>query len=233
MAIASSHCHFLKNIMKRYLFQLLTLFLVCSLASFYVPPEASLSLGLLSLAATGEYSTNALACITTLTFDKNCGSNPGGLKPKIYIVSKKDVDSIPAAVDGVITGDIVLKATETWAVWEGDKNMFKLDMNSVGEGDSKGVTSTLEMHQSGFSPAFEYHLSQQLNGDFIILAPDRKNRYRLLGDLDEGAQFPSDGIVSTTGANITDKNGNTLKWTYDSAHKPYFYEGTFTVKEAA
>jgi hypothetical protein len=210
--------------MKPYIRFFLAL-LVCLAASFVADPITAFAAGLTSLAATSDVVQNQLACITTVSFKKNCGANPGGLLSRIYIVSKKDVDTIPAAVNGTIVGDITLLAAETWAVWEGDKNMFSLTMNSVGEGDSKAFTNTLEMHRSGFNPSFEDHLSKQINGEFVLLAPDRLGRYRVIGDGNEGATFPSDGIVSTTGVGIADKNGNTLKWTHDSANKPFFYEG--------
>ena len=215
--------------MKPYLRFFIAL-LVCLAASFVAEPVVALTAGFVILAVTSPVVQNQLACITTLSFDKNCGSNPGGLISKIFIVKMQDVDTMPAAVGGVISTDVTLTGTETWAVWQGDKNMFKLDMNSVGEGDSKAFTNTLEIHRSGFTPEFEHHLSEQLNGEFVIIALDRNNKRRILGNLNEGASFPSDGVVSTTGLSITEKNGNTLKFTWDSAHKPYFYEGLIAEK---
>jgi hypothetical protein len=211
--------------MKAYISLFLGLFVFLA-ASVVADPITAFSAGALSLAASSPYSMNKLACITTASFARNCGTNPGGLTPQIWIALVEDVADIPAPTNNIISTDITFTAPATaFGVWKGDKDTYKLDINSIGEGDSKAWQSMVELHRSGFTEEFEHHLSQQINGYFIVLVKDRKGKVRLIGSLDEGASFPSDGAVGTTGAGIADKNGNTLKLTWNSAERPLYYTG--------
>lgn len=168
-------------------------------------------------------------CITTITKLRNCGANPGGMRPKVYIARKQDVLTIPTpSADNVVDTDITFDVGGGFAVWEADQDNVKIDINSIGEGGSKAFQTTVEMHLSGFDEAFEHHLTQQLNGEFIALVQDRKDKYRIVGSLEEGAFFTSDGMVGTSGMTIEEKNGNTLKLTYNDSKRPYFYTGTIT-----
>jgi hypothetical protein len=101
-----------------------------------------------------------------------------------------------------------------------------LEINSLGENGSKAFRHTLTMHRSGFDEAFEKELSDNINGNFLILVPDKSGKMRLLGQIDDGAYMPSDGVVSTTGMTIEEKNGNTIKFEWDAPYKAYFYNST-------
>lgn len=165
-------------------------------------------------------------CVSTKSHRRFCASF-GGLKPEIYIVSINDVTTIPAPnTNHTIATAITLAAGKSWGVWQGDQKSFKLEINSVGENGSKAFRHTLELHRSGFDEQFEKELSDNINGNFLILVPDKSGRMRLLGTIDDGAYFTSDGVVSTTGMSIEEKNGNTLKFEWDAPHKAYFYTST-------
>ena len=166
-------------------------------------------------------------CVSTKSHKRFCASY-GGLKPEIYIASIDDVDTIPNAVNHVITTAITLKAGKEWGVWQGDPKNFNLEINSLGEVGSKAFRHTLTMHRSGFDEAFEKELSDNVNGHFLIAVPDKNGKMRLLGQIDDGAYLPSDGVASTTGMSIEEKNGNTIKFEWDSPYKAYFYTSTIT-----
>lgn len=162
-------------------------------------------------------------CLSTINLRRNCGKTAGGLIPSIFIVNKKDVDTIAAASAGAVAS-ITLKSTPTdaaWATWEGDQNSFELVVKSVGEGNSKGFETTLEMFTAGWSTAFHDHLSQNLNAEFLIVCKDRTGKYRIIGSLDEGCFLAGDGINYNTGKKSGDKHGSTLKFMWESSYMPY------------
>jgi hypothetical protein len=159
-------------------------------------------------------------CISTVNLRRNCGKTAGGLVPNIYIVNKKDIGTIPAAVAGVVAS-VPVDTLDNWAVWEGDQNSLQLVVKSVGEGNSKGFETTLELFTAGNNTVFNNHLSENLNAEFIIVCKDRTGKFRLLGSADEGCFLAGDGVNYDTGKKSGDKHGTTLKFMWESAYMPY------------
>lgn len=168
-----------------------------------------------------------------------CENNMSGVKV-IYFIPKDDVESINVEKastladfeDFVTLGDNSLSEEAiSVASGKGFAKMFCAkdlgELKYATQGSILGgrsLKATLEVFHPKFKKKLLGFLSVAMNLELIIVAKLNNGEYHLLGDLDRGAQL-ADGVEATSGKAVTDDNGATLNFEYDTPFAQIFYDG--------
>lgn len=163
----------------------------------------------------------------------DAAGNASGVKPQIFVTGVDQVESIPDAVDGVITGPIVLKADRG----DGTAGRFyKIGISKVGpaytfepqgEAEDGFGNHLLNAFVTKMSAAKNVVLGGMRGGcEYIAIFIDGNGVTWLLGDINEGVTF-----AVTPGTN--DRNGYAITGTYPSARLLYEYTGAIVTEQPA
>jgi hypothetical protein len=178
-------------------------------------------------------------CVDLNDIPKFCGGvNAPGLNRQLHIACGEDVKTIPQAAGHKITSNIIVhpavvavaaNPTATppieaitavpagkFYTW----NFAKEDQEFTSDRDDNGLWKTVVKM---FIPKMEADKSNVLNNstgdDKIVVFQDRNGKSRLVGS-------DTEGCTIKVKEQATPKNGYVVEVMWESAHSPYFYEGT-------
>lgn len=182
--------------------------------------------------------SNCSLSIESLANDDFCQNNMSGVKT-MYFIPKNDVTAINAALttnkttftDYVEIGSTAMEGKAfTVATGKGfaklysakDLGELKYAVQGSGVG-SRSLKATLEVFHPNFKRKILGFLGTMINQELIVVAVLNNGDKHLLGDLERGAQI-ADGVEATSGKAVTDQNGATLQFEWDTPMPQIFYE---------
>lgn len=182
--------------------------------------------------------SNCSLTIESLANEEFCQNNMSGVKT-MYICPKDDVTAINAVLaasktsfaDYVEIGSASMSGKAfTVATGKGfakiycAKDLGELKYTVQGSGvGSRSMKANLEVFHPNFKRKILGFLGTMMNQEVIIVAVLNNGDKHLLGDLDRGAEI-ADGVEATSGKAVTDQNGATLVFEWDTPMPQVFYE---------
>lgn len=152
------------------------------------------------------------------------GPNPGG-SVNLYLAEADEVELIPAAVAGVITTDITLKAGATigFKKFEFAPGTCKLSHPSVGEDGSGSFDTLIDVVIDGDDGARLDLFEQMINGRFIAILDPSSKKTKVVGTL--RAPLICRQINYDGGADNPERNGFTFQFKSRAGHLSREYQG--------
>lgn len=149
-------------------------------------------------------------------------SNLGGLL-SIRVIRKDDVESIPDPVNGVIYGEITLKAGKEFVTWVVtlESPRTKSESRSSREGASKGNRLNFLIPKD--RPEIKTQLDQAEADEFILIYTDSNGKAKIFGSLDTPVRFQYN---HDTGGSFADFNSYECNFYYDGPDNLFHYNGT-------
>ena len=152
----------------------------------------------------------------------NCGNNMSGVK-NVYIALKEDVASLPKLPASrnsyedfaVLEGDITMVNGKRFYHIYCSRDMGELKYTTQGTFGGKSLKANLEIYHPGFKPKLLGFIASVMNSEAIILARLNNGDVHMLGDADRGAEI-GENVEATSGKAVTDNNGATLAFVYDT-----------------
>lgn len=175
--------------------------------------------------------------IESLANTEFCQNNMSGVKT-MYFIPKSDVTAINAVLattktsftDYVQIGSQAMEGKAfTVATGKGfaklycakDLGEIKYAVQGAGVG-SRSLKATLEVFHPGMKRKLLGFLGTMINQELIIVAVQNNGEIHLMGDLERGAEI-ADGVEATSGKAVTDQNGATLQFEWDTPMPQVFY----------
>ncbi len=175
--------------------------------------------------------------IESLANTEFCQNNMSGVKT-MYFIPKSDVTAINAVLattkttftDYVQIGSQAMEGKAfTVATGKGfaklycakDLGEIKYAVQGAGVG-SRSLKATLEVFNPGMKRKLLGFLGTMINQELIIVAVQNNGEIHLMGDLERGAEI-ADGVEATSGKAVTDQNGATLQFEWDTPMPQVFY----------
>lgn len=175
--------------------------------------------------------------IESLANTEFCQNNMSGVKT-MYFIPKDDVTAINAVLattktsftDYVQIGSAAMEGKAfTVATGKGfaklycakDLGEIKYAVQGAGVG-SRSLKATLEVFHPGMKRKLLGFLGTMINQELIIVAVQNNGEIHLMGDLERGAEI-ADGVEATSGKAVTDQNGATLQFEWDTPMPQVFY----------
>lgn len=163
----------------------------------------------------------------------NCGNNMSGTK-NIYFALKEEVADIPALPTtrnafedfAELDGDIEMATGKTFHHIYCSRDMGELKYATQGTFGGRSLRASLEIFHPGLKAKLLGMIAATMNSELVILVRLNNGDIHVLGDNDRGAEM-DDGVEATSGKAITDNNGATLKFVYDTP-TAQIYTGTMT-----
>lgn len=176
--------------------------------------------------------------IESLANAEFCQNNMSGVKT-LYFCPKKDVTAINAVLasskasfaDYVEIGSSAMEGKAfTCATNKGfakiysSKDLGELKYTVQGSGvGSRSLKAHLEIFHPGFKKKILGFLGTMINQEMIIIPVLNNGEVHLMGDLERGAEI-ADGVEATSGKAVTDLNGATLQFEWDTPMPQIFYD---------
>ena len=160
----------------------------------------------------------------------SCENKMSGVKT-VYFALKDDIKTFPtlpstrnAYEDYVqLTGALTMKDGKRFFKLHSERDLGELKYETQGVTGGKSFKGTLEIQHSGFKHKILGFLAATINEELIILCKLNNGEIHMLGDADRGAEY-GDGTTTTSGKAVTDQNGVTLNFSYDTP-APLIYTG--------
>jgi hypothetical protein len=154
--------------------------------------------------------------------EDHCGANPAGLLA-VYAVRTQAVLSIPRAVAGIISDDIVLRANITWSRigFASESAGFEEKATLSGSGELFKQTVMLQVPKD--SPEMVDYLNSVRQGTFALLIEEPDGGYRLVGHLDTPARLIADTLIDAKGSG---RNAHPFQFEAVSRERCPFYTGS-------
>lgn len=183
--------------------------------------------------------SNCQISLESLGRPNPCDNNMSGVNA-IFLTLKKDIVKINAKAAEVINtmtdrvtignASMAKKAIESK---EGKgfisifsaKDMGELKYATQGSvSGCKSQKASLEIYHPGFKKKLLGFISTAMNEEMIIVVRLNNDEYHLLGTEYRGVEI-ADGTEATSGKAVTDNNGATLTFEYDTPVPQIFYDG--------
>lgn len=164
-----------------------------------------------------------MGCVANLAaIAKECaGGNSPGFSTSIYVAEKSDLTLIPAATGHEVSGDITFDVGKFFFEWAVSRGNQTLTTTPEGEDENISYLTNLSFFIPKTSAAKSNILNSVTGAEFVILVKDKLGKYRIIGDLDEGA------IMQVT-EQVTEQNGYLINASWRSNNLPYIYSGVIT-----
>lgn len=152
----------------------------------------------------------------------NCGNNMSGVK-SLYIATKDEVKKLPKLSSlrntyehfAVLDGEIEMKENKRFHHIYCNRDMGELKYTTQGTVGGKSMRANLEIFHAGFKAKLLGFTAAMMNSEFLLLCRLNNGEIHLLGDMDRGAEF-GDTVELTSGKAVTDNNGGTFNFIYDT-----------------
>ena len=175
--------------------------------------------------------------IESLANTEFCQNNMSGVKT-MYFIPKNDVTAINAVLaaskttftDYVQIGSTAMEGKAfTAATGKGfaklycGKDLGELKYTVQGSAvGSRSLKAQLEVFHPNMKKKLLGFLGTMINQELILVVVLNNGEIHLLGDLERGAEI-ADGVEATSGKAVTDQNGATLQFEWDTPMPQIFY----------
>lgn len=177
--------------------------------------------------------------IENLAQSEFCENNMSGVK-HVYFIPKNDVTAINALrpsskttfSDYVEIGSstmsskaVTVPTGKGFAEIYSAKDLGELKYTTQGSAlGSRSFKANLEIFHPKFKKKMLGFLGTAINQELVLVVLLNNGEYHLLGDTQRGAEV-ADGVEATSGKAVTDNNGVTLQFTWDTPFPQIFYDG--------
>lgn len=182
--------------------------------------------------------SNCSVSIENLAEAESCANNMSGVNT-LYFVRKKEVTAInalrPSSItsysDRVIIGSSSMEGKAvTCPTGKGFASMYcaddlgELKYTIQGAMGSRSLKAELEVFHPSFKEKILGFLGTHLNEELLIVCLLNNGEYHMLGDKNRGAKI-ADSSEATSGKAVSDSNGATLHFEWNTPAPQIFYEG--------
>ncbi|MDL2297247.1 hypothetical protein LJC37_04750 [Bacteroidales bacterium OttesenSCG-928-E04] len=115
----------------------------------------------------------------------------------------------------LLSGDIVMVDDKRFYHIYCNRDMGELKYTTQGTFGGKSFRATLEIYHAGFKAKLLGFTAAVMNSELLVLCKLNNGEIHLLGDKDRGAEF-GDNVELSSGKAITDNNGGTFNFVYDT-----------------
>ena len=161
-----------------------------------------------------------------------CSNNSSGVKTMYYAL-REDVKTLPTIpknktsfddftilseggiTAGTVEHSIEMKPGKCFFQFYTGKDLGELKYTSQGVSGAKSFNANLEVFHPGFKKEILGFMGATQNEELILLCKLNNGDTHLLGDIERGAEF-GDTAEATSGKAVTDPNGATINFTYDT-----------------
>jgi len=141
----------------------------------------------------------------------------------VYIAFKEDVATVPAlpAVResyedfAVLEGNITMVSGKRFYHIYCSRDLGELKYTLQGPTGARSLKATLEIYHPGFKAKLLGFVASTMNSELLILARLNNGDIHLLGDKNRGVEY-GDNAELSSGKTVTDNNGGTLNFVYDT-----------------
>lgn len=148
--------------------------------------------------------------------------NLGGLID-LKVCRKSEIESLPDAVNGVVSGSIVLKAGAVgFVTWHATLETPNLQSRGQRTREGEAKRTQLRLNIPVDSADVHQQLEQATQDEFILLYTDAGGRTKIAGTLDAPFLFTFD---HDSGSRIADGNFFNASFFYDGPDNIFFYSG--------
>ena len=182
-------------------------------------------------------ANNCNLTIESLANSDFCQNNMSGVKT-LYFIPKNDVTAINAVLaatkttfaDYVQIGSAAMEGKAfTVATGKGfaklycakDLGELKYTVQGAAVG-SRSLKAHLEVFHPNMKKKLLGFLGTMINQELILVVVQNNGEIHLLGDLERGAEI-ADGVEATSGKAVTDQNGATLQFEWDTPMAQVFF----------
>ena len=154
--------------------------------------------------------------------DSFSGDNLGSLL-ELKVIRKDEIDSMPAPSDGVIYGDIELKAGKAWATWNVTRSTprHRASSKSSMEGDYESANLNFMIPKDQASVRRMLELAQE--DEHVVLFKDANGQQKVFGNLDNPVRFR---FSHDSGAAHSQRNAYSCEFFSEGTTNSWFYNGT-------
>ena len=153
--------------------------------------------------------------------DTFSGDNLGSLL-ELKVIRKDDIDSIPDPSDGVIYGDITLKAGKAWVLWSVTKNIprHRASGKSSMEGDyeSNILSFIIPKDRADIRRMLELTREDEL----VVLFKDANGQWKVFGSLEDPVRFR---YSHDSGGSASNRNAYSCEFYAEGLANSWFYNG--------
>jgi len=134
-----------------------------------------------------------------------------------------DIETIPAATNHIVSGDITLVDLAFFYEIELDKTKSSYDFVSEGDGETQEYNNTVILGVAGVASVVTNITTGFPRSSLFLIIKDKNGNYRLLGAVGDGCNQKVQ--------EKNDPNATTLTFNWHSADLPLYYTGAITVDE--
>lgn len=165
--------------------------------------------------------------------------NTAGLMQEFYFAKLEDIDTFPTPIENPTSPTEKMTVSEDF-VMKQDKGFHKgymtwgrggLSWALQGPMDGKSFRHTFEFYKPGADEESLAFLTLAKNENLIFIVKDKDEKFRIVGS--EGIPAKMDSSEGGTGQTGEDDKGDTITFVSESAHPPYFYDGSVPVASAS
>jgi hypothetical protein len=157
-----------------------------------------------------------------LNMAAGCANNMSGVK-NVYIAFKADVATFPILPNvrehyddfAVLEGNITMKPSKRFYHIYCSRDLGELKYTLQGPTGARSLKGTLEIYHPGFKSKLLGLVASTMNSELVILARLNNGDVHMLGDKNRGVEY-GDSAELSSGKAVTDNNGGTLNFVYDT-----------------
>jgi len=157
-----------------------------------------------------------------LNMQAGCANNMSGVK-NVYIAFKTDIANFPKLPNvrehyddfAVLEGNLTMKSNKRFYHIYSSRDLGELKYVLQGPTGARSFKATLEIYHPGFKSKLLGLVSSTMNSELVILARMNNGDVHLLGDRNRGVEY-GDSAELSSGKAVTDNNGGTLNFVYDT-----------------
>ena len=182
--------------------------------------------------------SNCSVSIENIAESESCGNNMSGVNT-LYFARKKDITAFnanrPATIATYADRVTIGSSTSTTKAFtmptgKGFAKMYcaddlgELKYTLQGAVGSRSMKAELEVFHPSFKKQILGFLGSHLNEELVVVCLLNNGEYHMLGDAKRGAKI-ADNAEATSGKAVSDANGATLHFEWNTPAPQIFYDG--------
>jgi len=165
-------------------------------------------------------------CVSVAGISEECGPNPGG-QNKLYVIAKRDLQSISAVVEASYSiATVTPKTGKGFVVWDFALDTGELTSETVGDQGNQACKVGVAVYVPRSNPRVDKIINSSYNSEFVVIVEDALGQKKIAGNTRRGLMFTS---KYTSGKKFDDKNGREVGFTGGQSNEPYFFTGEIPI----
>jgi hypothetical protein len=152
----------------------------------------------------------------------SASDNLGGIV-ELRVARKAVIDTIPEPVNGIVYGDITLKAGGSFFTWKATQESASLRSNSRQSKEGVSRQNQIPFRIPKDREDIYFMLEQAEEDEFVVLVKYPNAKWKIFGLLDSPVQFEFD---HDSGSAFADGNFYSCRFYYEGPGNLFFYNGS-------